>query len=164
LSSNGTLNNPKKRVGLKRIFLETQEEYSLSSKHQFSKFTGIPITTITRYTNLSNHPVMSPVLGLIYIIDETKPMSKLGPIFSPTSGYHKAITGIDLNKLEPGKVYAFLPDKKTIYGVYKSARNARSILVPTKDPKYVRRYVNVERLVKISPTLSLYFCKFIKTN
>lgn len=62
---------------------------------------------------------MSPVLGLIYIIDETKPMSKLAPIFSPTSGNHKAITGIDLNKLEPGKVYAFLPDKILFMGYIK---------------------------------------------
>ncbi len=151
-------------MGLKRVSLETKEEYYLSSKHQFSKFTGIPSTTITRYTNLSNYPVMSPVLGLIYIIDETKPMSDDSPQFSPTSGNHNAITGIDLNKLESGKAYAFLPDKKTIYGVYKSATNARSILVPTKDPKYVGRYVNIERLVKISPTLSLYFCKFINTE
>lgn len=121
------------------------------------------MTTITRFTNLINHPVISPVLGLINIIHETKPILNDEPKYSATSGNHGAITGIDLTALEPGKVYAFLSDKVTVYGTYKSATRARNILVPDKDPKYIRRYVNVERLVKISSSLSLYFCKYINS-
>lgn len=48
--------------------------------------------------------------------------------------------------------------KKTIFGIYSSPGEAASILDNKKDSRYISRYINLERTVKVGPAITeLYF-------
>lgn len=121
------------------------------SKNRAAHALGIPKTTFDRYVNLKNHSVYSPVLDMdIFIIDSSEPLSEASPVFSNNIDL-MPITGIDLYELEKGKLFAFLLDKKTIFGVYPNASQAAKSLDGKSDNKYINRYINLERPVLVGP-------------
>lgn len=101
------------RVGDNSQFL-----MKFSSKNRAAVSLGIPKTTLDRYINLKNYTIYSPVLEMdIYLIDPSKPLSEDSPSYTTTDGV-MAITGVDLDALAKGKLFALLLDKKSLFGVY----------------------------------------------
>ena len=118
---------------------------------------GIPRTTLMRHINYINYPLFSHTLNkFVYIININQPLIS-GEIDYKKRAEHP-MTGIDIRKLELGKLYAFLKDKHTIYGTYSSARSASLILDGKTECRYISRYINKERLVLAGPDkIPLYF-------
>lgn len=91
------------RVGDNSQFL-----MKFSSKNRAAVSLGIPKTTLDRYINLKNFTIYSPVLEMdIYLIDPSKPLSEDSPSYTTTDGVI-AITGVDLDALAKGKLFALL--------------------------------------------------------
>nr|UEK25968.1 hypothetical protein [Mutinus fleischeri] len=130
---------------------------SFSSTNAAVRTLGIPKTTLNRYVNYINISLKSPTLGKdIYIINNKKPLLEGKPDFPKTS--HESISDIDLYNLESGKLYAYLMDKITILGTYKSPNEAAYLLDGKKDSKYISRYINLEHPVIVSPDrIPVYF-------
>lgn len=117
---------------------------------------GIPRVTLQRYMNLASYPVYSPVLGVdVYIVDPNMPMSEEQPTY-PTQSHLSPIHGVDLHSLPSGSLYALLEDKETVYGQYDSPGEAAKE-DGKSDNKYIRRYINLEQLVKLSNGIYVYF-------
>jgi hypothetical protein len=135
------------------------DKLTYASAKEASKSLGIPRTSLNRYINLIKYPLFSPTLGKnVFIIDPNKPFSDGKPLL--TKGTETPITGIDFKSLTSGVVYAFLPDKKTIFGKFKSTHEAALKLDNKKTRHYISRYVNKERLVKVgSKQTPVYFVK-----
>lgn len=122
-----------------------------SSKNRAAVSLGIPKTTLDRFVNLENYPVYSPVLDMdVYLIDSSKPLSQNSPNHR-NSYLLSPITDVDLSALEKGKLIALCLDKKTVYGVYDNTSRAAMILDGKSDSKYISRYINLERPVKVGP-------------
>jgi hypothetical protein len=122
-----------------------------SSKNRAAVSLGIPKTTFDRYINLKNYSVYSPVLDMdVYLIDSSNPMSLDSPKYCNTNSLFP-ITGVDLLALEKGKLIALCLDKKTVYGVYDNPSRAALSLDGKSECKYIRRYINLERPVKVGP-------------
>jgi hypothetical protein len=67
---------------------------------------------------------------------------------------------IDLYKLKPGLLYAFLSDKTTVFGTFKSPSDAAKQLDGNIDSHYIRRYINLERPVIVGPLrIPVYFVR-----
>jgi hypothetical protein len=123
---------------------------SFPSKNRAAISLGIPNTTLDRYINLQNHSVYSPVLDMdVFLIDPNKPLSQDSPKFFKNT--YPPISGVDLDELEKGKLFALCLDKKTVYGVYDNPGHAASSLDDRSDNKYISRYVNLERPVLVGP-------------
>ena len=77
----------------------------------------------------------------------------------PLSSHKKLtpITGINLESIPIGDIYAYLDDKETLFDIYKSASHFASI--HKISPWQAYRYINLERLIPISDgILSVYLC------
>lgn len=75
-----------------------------------------------------------------------------------TKTSYESISDIDLYSLESGKLYAYLKDKITILGTYKSPNETAYLLDGKKNSKYISRYINLEHLVIVSPDrIPIYF-------
>lgn len=123
-----------------------------SSKNRAAISLGIPKTTFDRYVNLENHAVYSPILEMyVFLIDPSKPLSQDSPDYSQTENLMPIITSVDLYKLEKGKLFALLLDKKSIFGIYNSPSQAAKSLDGKSDSKYISRYINLERPVSVGP-------------
>ena len=84
----------------------------------------------------------------IYVIDPSKPLSEDSPSYTSTDRV-MGITGVDLQALEKGKLFALLLDKKSLFGVYDSASQAAKSLDGKSDSRYISRYINLERPVGV---------------
>jgi hypothetical protein len=123
-----------------------------SSKNRAAISLGIPKTTFDRYVNLENHAVYSPILEMyVFLIDPSKPLSQDSPDYSQTENIMPIVTSVDLYKLEKGKLFALLLDKKSIFGIYNSPSQAAKSLDGKSDSKYISRYINLERPVSVGP-------------
>lgn len=132
------------RVGDNNQFL-----MKFSSKNRAAVSLGIPKTTFDRYVNLKNFSIYSPVLEMdVYLIDPYKPLSEDSPSYTSTDKV-MSITGVDLQALEKGKLFALLLDKKSLFGVYDSASQAAKSLDGKSDSRYISRYINLERPVAV---------------
>lgn len=131
---------------------------TFDSINETGNFLGVPITTLKRYINLINYLIFSPTLNKkVFIFDGTKPLTKDKPNFPKTTTYND-ITGIDLYSLEKGFLYAFFVDKVTILGKFSSPGEAAKILDNKKESRYIRRYINLDRLVLVGPDrTAVYF-------
>ena len=110
---------------------------------------GIPQTTLLRFTNLVNYTVYSPIMEMdVYIIDPTQPLSYEPPVYSNTDHIGE-VTGVDLYSITYGKLVALMIDKVTVYGEYDSPGDAAQTLDNKSDNKYIRRYINLERVVRV---------------
>ena len=122
-----------------------------SSKNSVAFALGIPKITFERHINLKNHSVYSSVLERdVFLIDSLKPLSENSPIYFNTEDI-MLITGIDLYKLEQGKLFALLLDKKTIFEIYDNPSKAAQILDDKSESRYISKYINLERLVLVGP-------------
>jgi chemotaxis signal transduction protein len=122
-----------------------------SSKNRAAVSLGIPKTTLDRYINFKNYPVYSPVLDMeVFLIDPSKPLSQGSPDYRQTDNLIP-ITEIDLYKLEKGKLFALLLDKKSIFGVYDNPSQAAKSLDGKAESKYISRYINLEYPVSVGP-------------
>ena len=118
---------------------------------------GIAKTTLKRFSNLVNFYVFSPVLDMdVFIIDMSKPLCKGEPIYASTD-HLDPITNIDLYGLDYGRLIAMEMDKVTVYGTYNSPGDAARTLDGKLEYKYISRYVNLERPVRIANGTLLYF-------
>jgi hypothetical protein len=119
---------------------------------------GIAKTTLRRYLNYKNCYLKSPILEKEFIIFNTKyPLLKGKPDTETPTNY-EPITDIDLYKLEPGKLYAYLMDKNTLFSTFKSPNEAAALLDGKKDSKYISRYINLDRPVIVGPDrIAVYF-------
>jgi hypothetical protein len=114
---------------------------------------GIPITTLKRYMNYINMSVYSPVLDKeIFIVNNKLPLLEgwlRPPEFNNKTNFEtiKEWLARDLYNLEFGKLFAYLMDKQTIFGTFKSPNEAAFLLDGKKDSKYISRYINLERPV-----------------
>jgi hypothetical protein len=123
-----------------------------SSKNRAAISLGIPKTTFDRYVNLENHAVYSPILEMyVFLIDPSKPFYQDSPNYSQTESLTSIVTSVDLYKLEKGKLFALLLDKKSIFGTYNSPSQAAKSLDGKSDSKYISRYINLERPVSVGP-------------
>jgi hypothetical protein len=92
----------------------------------------------------------------VKVVEINNPNNK--EIYFPDTKMLPNVSGIDLNKLEPGKMFAFLKDKITIFGVYDSPRQAALFLDGKREYRYISRYINLERLVSVGPeNIEVYF-------
>lgn len=130
---------------------------SFSSTNAAVRALGIPKTTLNRYVNYINISLESPIWGKeIYIINNRKPLLEGKPENSRTA--HEKISDINLFNLESGKLYAYLRDKTTLLGTFKSPNEAAFLLDGKKDSKYISRFINLERPVIVSPDrIPVYF-------
>lgn len=90
-------------------------------------------------------------------------MNKNKPLLQSLSVYkeyevHSSISNIDLYSFEKGKLFAILLDKKTIFGVYNNPNHAAKELDNKPYSKYISRYINLERPVKVgAERIQVYF-------
>ena len=119
---------------------------------------GIPITTLKRYMNYIKISVYSPVLDTkVFIINNKNPLLEGKPEFNNRNKF-ETIKDIDIYNLDSGKLFAYLIDKKTILGTFKSPNEAAFLLDSKKDYKYISRYINLERPVIVgSDRIPVYF-------
>ena len=105
--------------------------------------------------NRLNHFVLCPIPNLeLKIVDNT-----LNDISVPISSHKKIIpiTGINLESIPIGSIYAFLEDKETIFDIYISATQFATI--HNLNPWQAYRYINLEKLISLSDgLLSVYLC------
>jgi len=141
------------------VFRADLDMLTFSSTKEASTCLGIPRTSLNRYTNLQNFPLYSPNLGYkVFIVDPNKPIKDTKPLLFKADERH--ICGIDMDSLKKGVLYAFLQDKKTIFGEFKSTHDAALKLDNKKSRHYISRYVNKERLVKVGKDRTkVYFVK-----
>lgn len=92
----------------------------------------------------------------VLIEDLSTPLSTNSPDFSQSDIV--PVSDIDLYSLEKGKLYAISKDKKSIYGVFDNPSKAAKSLDNKSDSRYIRRYINLERLVTVGKNKdSVYF-------
>ena len=107
--------------------------------------------------NRFNHFVFCPKPKLeLKIVDNT--LQNIS-VSVPLSSHKKLtpITGINLESIPIGDIYAYLDDKETLFDIYKSASHFASI--HKISPWQAYRYINLERLIPISDgILSVYLC------
>jgi hypothetical protein len=131
---------------------------SVSSTNAAVRLLGIPKTTLKRYMNYINFSLESPILGTeVYTINNNKPLLEDKPEFKINHTIEE-VKDIDLNSLELGKLYAYLMDKKTILGTFKSPNEAVFLLKGKGYSKYISRYVNLERHIIVGiDRIPVYF-------
>jgi hypothetical protein len=119
---------------------------------------GIPITTLKRYINYINFSVYSSVLDKeVFIINNKYPLLEGNPELNHINKFEE-IKDIDISNLEHGKLFAYLIDKQTLLGIFKSPNEAAFLLDGKKDSKYISRYINLERPVIVGPDrIPVYF-------
>jgi hypothetical protein len=137
-------------VPLTATTVEGDLTMTFDSINQASNLLGIPHTSLVRHKNLINHPVNSPVFGPVFIVDSSMPLSEERPTYHNTS-HLESISDFDLESLAPNFLYAYLADKETLFGTYISPSDAARLLDNKSDNKYIRRYINLERLVLVGP-------------
>lgn len=101
---------------------------------------GIPITTLKRYINYINMSVYSPVLEKeMFIVNNKIPLLEgwLRPPEFNSNTKFETIKDIDLYNLEFGKLFAYLMDKQTIFGTFKSPNEAAFLLDGWLRPKKI---------------------------
>lgn len=129
---------------------------SFDSRYAAASGLGIPRVSLQRYLNLSLHSIFSPTLEMdVYIVDPNLPMSDAKPS-GPTQTDFGPIQGVDLEALPMGSLFALLEDKETIYAKYATPGEAAKA-DGKSDNKYIRRYINLERLVTLSNGTTVYF-------
>jgi hypothetical protein len=74
----------------------------------------------------------------------------------PTQTDFGPIQGVDLEALPMGSLFGLLEDKETIYAKYATPGEAAKA-DGKSDNKYIRRYINLERLVTLSNGTTVYF-------
>jgi hypothetical protein len=122
---------------------------SFDSRYAAASSLGIPRVSLQRYLNLSLHSIFSPTLETdVYIVDPNLPMSDAKPS-GPTQTDFGPIQGVDLEALPMGSLFGLLEDKETIYAKYATPGEAAKA-DGKSDNKYIRRYINLERLVTLS--------------
>lgn len=121
-----------------------------TSKYLAANALGFSSTTLRRYINTSIL-LFSPILDQKVKLIETKnPLNTRKVVFSSNISI-PIIVGLDLNSIENGKLVAYFKDKQNIYGIYNSPSEASLILDNKKDSKYISRYINKERTVRVGP-------------
>jgi len=126
----------------------TDEVYQFSSINQAALMLGLSRASVVRYLNLIGRYVHSPVIGDVYLVDPNRSMEDRVPSqrWLNTSD---PISGINLETLEPGKLYAIHADKVTPFGTYTSPGEAAMVIDGKTDNKYIRRYINLEHIVLV---------------
>ena len=128
-----------------RVGHDTKNFMKFSSKNRAALSLGIPKTTLDRYINLKNFTIYSPVLDMdVYLIDPSKPLLEDAPSYT-TIDSALPITGVDLYSLAKGKLFAFLLDKKSLFGIFDNPTQAAKTLDGKSDSRYISRYINLER-------------------
>jgi hypothetical protein len=129
-----------------------------NSTNEAAKLLEIKRTSLIRYTNLINHSIYSPALDKeVFIIDASKPRTDNNPQFH-NRDHLKPISGINLETLKIGLLYAYLSDKVTLFGLFDTPGEAALKLDNKKDCKYINRYINKERLVEVGVNCTpIYF-------
>ena len=126
-----------------------------------AKLLETKITSLIRYTNLINYSIYSPALDKeVFIIYASKPRTKNNPQYSNTN-HLEPISGINLEALVIGLLYAYHSDKVTLFGIFDNPAKAALNLDNKKDSKYINRYINKERLVEVGAAKAGtpgYFC------
>jgi len=129
---------------------DTGEVYTFTSILQTANFLRVSPSTIRRYLNVINSPVLSPILGYRYVVDQDRPI-KDHIEYQSDANCSDPIKGIDIDSLEPGKLYAYRVDKVTLFGTYKTPGEAAKVLDNKSENKYIRRYINLDSIVLVGP-------------
>lgn len=109
--------------------------------------------------NRDNHFIYCTKPGIeLRILDTTLQITSSE---APLSSFKNLvpITGINLNNIPMDVIYAYLDDKKTLYGVFKNA--SEFALYHDLNPWQAYRYINKERAISIEievDTLFIYLC------
>ena len=118
---------------------------------------GLSKTTIRRYLNTISS-VYSPKLQMdVFIVNINRPLTNDKVNFDmPKFG---DILDFDCNSLPIGKLVALFKNKdpNNYYGVYDSATQAALILDGRTDARYISRYINKERLVRVTANNDLVY-------
>lgn len=142
-------------VAITATSVNTGEVYRFSSINQAAVMLGLSRASVARYLNLIGRYVHSPVIGDVYVVDPNRSMEDRVPS-QRWLNCSDPISGINLYTLELGKLYAFHPDKVTLFGTYTSPGEAAMLLDRKTDNKYIRRYINLEHIVLVGET-PVYF-------
>jgi hypothetical protein len=92
----------------------------------------------------------------VFIVDPDLPLSEDKPLFGSQTDFGP-IKGFELNALPQGHLFAILSDKETVYGQYDSPGDAAKADGNPGDNRYIRRYINLERLVTLTNGIPVYF-------
>jgi cytochrome c oxidase subunit 2 len=144
-------------VAITATSVNTGEVYQFSSINQAAVMLGLSRASVMRYLNLIGRYVHSPVIGDVYLVDPNRSMEDRVPSQRWLNS-SDPISGINIDNLEPGKLYAFHTDKVTLFGTYTSPGEAAMVLDGKIDNKYIRRYINLERIVLVgADNTPIYF-------
>lgn len=150
---NPIINTTKDSNGVPDNFKNTNNPLIVfNSTLEASRQLGISRHKLMRYLN-HNTPAYSPLLDISVIIKHPEAILKTESVKSHRLK-DRPIQNVNLEQLEVGRLYAYLPDKKTVYSEYSSTGEAASNLNPKKflnktpDNRFILRYINQEKLVK----------------
>lgn len=124
-------------------------------KIQFATQLGIPYNTFMTHMN-SIRPIWSNTLGayITLLVEDSsyEDVTLQGPYINT-----EPIEGVDLNSL-PNGIIALNADKVTQFGTYQSSAEAALVLDGKVEHSYIKRYVNVDKLV-VTSAGSFYFVR-----
>jgi len=132
-------------------------EYASINQAKFAL--GLTEYEIRWNRNRYNHFIYCPKPGIdLRILDTTLQITSYE---APLSSFKNLvpITGINLNNIPMDVIYAYLDDKKTLYGVFNTA--SEFALSHGLNPWQAYRYINKERAIPIEieiDTLFIYLC------
>jgi hypothetical protein len=110
--------------------------------------------------NLALYPKYSPTLNMeVFVRNLSLPLSERPPKYHSLD-HIEPIVGVDLFKIEKGKLLALALDKVTVLNVFESAGHAALVLDNkplSSDVRYITRYINKEYLVSLSNSTRAYF-------
>lgn len=116
---------------------------------------GLSRTTLLRYLNFDKY-IYSKKLDL-YIKIKNVGKEINSDKSTRSHKYYSLISDIDITNL-PAGIIAMSSDKKTILRKFNTIKEAALLLDNKKDERYIRRYVNRDKLVKAGN----FFCYFLK--
>lgn len=144
-------------IGIQIFDANERQIVEFFSKYKAAHALQISDTTFRRYSNTLTF-IYSPFLEIcIKIVEVIDPLNKKEVQFNSMQKY-PIIKELDFNSIEAGKLVSFTKDKKKILGIYSSPGEAASILDNKKESRYISRYINLERTVKVGPArIEVYF-------
>jgi GIY-YIG catalytic domain len=123
-----------------------------NSTLEASRQLGISRHKLMRYLN-HNTPAYSPSLDISVIIKYPNSILSTEQVKSHRLK-HRPIQDVNLDLLKVGRLYAYLPDKKTVHSEYSTTGEAALALNPQKfnnkttENRFILRYINQDKLVK----------------
>lgn len=129
-----------------------------NGKIALADLVGIKYGTFNSHIN-SARPVYSATFDQRVIIQDSSGVELSTAPVGRTYVTTAPITGFDLEKLGLGFIYAYLPDKLTLYDKFITPSIAAIALDNKYSSTYISRYINVEYLVKTCKGAFYQLCR-----